>query len=91
LSTGARQVLATNWSIWDTPFTAAFDQAVVARLRRSDDPAATLRLSQLEALQAWRQSPHDFSDYTGGGLNFEEFSTPFPLIWAAYSCVGLRH
>lgn len=87
---GARQVVATNWPIWDTPFTAAFDQAVVGRLRRSDDVAASLRLSQLEALQAWRQSGHDFSDYDGQGLNLEQFSTPFPLIWAAYSCVGLR-
>jgi CHAT domain len=87
---GARQVLATSWSIWDTAFTAEFDLALARRLQRGDDPAASLRTTQLEALERWRGSGHDFTSFVDRGLSDAEFATPFPLVWAAYTCVGVR-
>jgi hypothetical protein len=86
---GARQVLATNWPIWDTPFTSEFDLKLVRRLQRYGDAASALRDCQLEALESWRESVHDFTGYEGEGMSLEAFSLPFPLIWAAYSCVGV--
>jgi hypothetical protein len=87
---GARQVLATNWPIWDTLFTSEFDLDLVRRLQRHGDAAAALREVQLEALEAWRESLHDFTGYAGEDMSLEDFSRLFPLIWAAYSCVGVR-
>ena len=86
---GARQVIATNWPIWDTPFTADFDHQLARRLQRAGDPAAALRELQLEALAEWRASDHDLSDYVEDGLPYNVRELPFPLIWAAYTCVGV--
>jgi tetratricopeptide (TPR) repeat protein len=87
---GARQVVATNWPIWDTPFTSEFDLRLVQLLRRHRDVAAALRAIQLQALESWRESSHDLTRYEGEGMDLETFSLPFPLVWAAYSCVGVR-
>lgn len=86
---GARQVIATNWPIWDTPFTADFDHQLARRLQRTGDPAAALRELQLVALAEWRASDHDLSDYVEDGLPYSVRELPFPLIWAAYTCVGV--
>ena len=86
---GARQVIATNWPIWDTPFTADFDHRLADELQRAADPAAALRELQLEALAQWRLSEHDLSDREDDGLPGSASELPFPLIWAAYTCVGV--
>jgi CHAT domain-containing protein len=86
---GARQVIATNWPIWDTPFTTSFDHKLALRLQHDADPAVTLRELQLEALSDWRDSEHDLSDHEENGLPYSARDIPFPLIWAAYTCVGI--
>jgi hypothetical protein len=87
---GARQVLATNWPIWDTPFTARFDHDLARRLQRAADPAAALRQAQLDALSDWQNSEHDLSEFDEDGLPYSLGQLAFPLIWAAYSCVGVQ-
>jgi hypothetical protein len=75
---GARQVVATNWKVWDTPFTSRFDQALVQALRQPADAAASLRAVQLDHLHRWRAAP------TGRPLSDQ----PLPVTWAAYACIG---
>lgn len=88
---GCRQVIATNWKIWDTPFTSAFDLRLAERLQTAEDPAAALREAQIEALNKWRFSNHDFTEYADGErLPSRAASLAFPLIWASYCCVGVR-
>jgi hypothetical protein len=86
---GARQVVATNWPIWDTPFTTRFDHELAHRLQHTADVAGTLRELQLEALTEWLASDHDLSNHEHDGLPYGLDEIPFPLIWAAYSCVGV--
>lgn len=86
---GARQVISTHWSIWDTPFTALFDLELAHNLRRSTDSAVTLRKLQLEYLDLWRLSVHDLSDLQVDGIPHRYENLPFPMIWAAYCCAGI--
>ena len=86
---GARQVIATNWPIWDTPFTTEFDHRLAHELQHVADPAQALRELQLEALAQWNVSDHDLKDREGEGLPYSVSQLPFPLIWAAYTCVGV--
>jgi len=74
LHAGARQVISTAWSIYDTPFTAQFDNSLVDGLRTAADPAELLAGLQREALDTWRFSPNPLA-------------SP-PAIWAAYQCLG---
>jgi hypothetical protein len=77
---GARQVIATNWPIWDSRFTSEFDHGLAQRLQAGTDPAVALRSAQLHALNRWRSCDDDLRDFA---------DTEFPLIWAAYSCIGV--
>lgn len=86
---GARQVISTHWSIWDTPFTAGFDLELAQNLRRAADPAVTLRKLQMEHLDMWRLSSHDLSYRHLDGIPSRFEKTAFPMIWAAYCCVGI--
>jgi hypothetical protein len=86
---GARQVVATNWAIWDTPFTGGFDRELAELLQRGGDPAVALRQLQLEALAAWRSSEHDLSQHGADGLPYGVDLIAFPVIWGAYTCVGV--
>jgi tetratricopeptide (TPR) repeat protein len=85
---GSRQVIATNWSIWDTAFTSAFDLDLVERLRSADDPARALRDAQLAAFENWSDSQHDYTEHSRSGLPGSSLRLPFPLIWGSYCCVG---
>lgn len=88
---GSRQVVATNWKIWDLPFTSKFDRTLADRLRTADDVAVALRQTQLEALDKWRSSMHDYTDWQKPD-SFPGSSSvlAFPLTWAAYCCVGIQ-
>lgn len=92
---GTRQVVATNWTLWDTAFTSAFEHRLASLLQSRHDAAGALREAQLEALNAWRQSkvaflPHDIDDEGLSLAASEQFLTaPFPLVWAAYTCSGV--
>ncbi|MBQ1065233.1 CHAT domain-containing protein [Micromonospora sp. D75] len=77
---GARQVVATNWRVWDTPFTSRFDLDLAEALRRPEDAATALRAVQLKWLHRWRSTPQ--------GANPVE--APLPVIWASYICIGAR-
>lgn len=77
---GARQVVATNWRVWDTPFTSRFDLDLAEALRRPEDAATALRAVQLNCLHRWRSTPR--------GANPGEL--PLPVIWASYICMGAR-
>lgn len=87
---GSRQVVATNWKIWDTPFTSTFDLALADRLRTAEDVALALREIQIEALDKWRSSMHDYTDHESNSLPGSGSQLAFPLIWAAYCCVGIQ-
>ncbi len=86
---GASQVVATNWPIWDTPFTADFDHRLAGRLQRSPDAATALRDLQLATLAEWRVSGHDLSGHEEPGVPLSARELAFPLIWGAYACVGV--
>jgi tetratricopeptide (TPR) repeat protein len=90
LTRGSRQVVGTNWSIWDTQFTSAFDIDLSERLRQTDDVAGALREAQVAALRSWRTSSHDFSNHRRGGLPGRAARLAFPVIWASYCCIGVR-
>jgi tetratricopeptide (TPR) repeat protein len=77
---GARQIIATNWRVWDTPFTGRFDLDLAKALRDPGDAAAALRAVQLKWLQRWRAALPD--------ANRSEL--PLPVIWASYICTGVR-
>ncbi|MEV5961482.1 CHAT domain-containing protein [Kribbella sp. NPDC051952] len=79
---GGRQVVATNWSVWDTPFTEKFDQRLVEAMRTAPSVALALRNLQLEFLAEWRES-------TAGIFGLPDTDAPFPLTWAAYCCCGV--
>lgn len=87
---GSRQVVATNWKIWDTPFTSTFDLALADRLRTAEDAAAALRETQLQALDKWRSSMHDYTDWQSDSRPGSSPVLAFPLIWAAYCCIGIQ-
>ncbi|MEV0460921.1 CHAT domain-containing protein [Catellatospora methionotrophica] len=86
---GSRQIVATHWKIWDTPFTSEFDLDLVERIRTAPDVAAALRDAQLAALRRWAASDHDFSTVRVPGLPASAARLPLPLIWAAYCCTGV--
>jgi CHAT domain len=86
---GARQVIATNWRIWDTVFTSRFDLLLAHALRSSHDVAASLRELQVEYLDDWRRSNHDFGEHRMEGLPGGSASLPLPMIWGAYCCIGV--
>lgn len=90
MSRGGRQIIATNWKIWDTEFTASFDLDLAERMRTTSDAARTLRDAQLRALTAWRASSHDFTGRQLKGLPFSARSVPMPLTWASYCCLGVQ-
>ncbi|WP_020520289.1 CHAT domain-containing protein [Catelliglobosispora koreensis] len=87
---GSRQIIATNWSIWDTRFTTRFDLALAMRLREASDVAWALREAQLAALREWRASQHDFTNFQAPGLPGSSANLALPLIWASYCCVGTK-
>jgi len=57
-------------------------------LQATDDPAAALRKLQLVYLDEWRRASTDLSGWRRNGLPEKEANTPFPMIWAAYCCIG---
>jgi hypothetical protein len=77
---GARQVVATNWRVWDTPFTSRFDLDLAKAMRDPGDAAAALRAVQLKWLQRWRAAPPDA----------DRGESPLPVIWSSYICTGTR-
>jgi hypothetical protein len=86
---GCRQAVATSWPIWDTPFTGQFEQALAEALVEARDAAAALREVQLRALRDWRTSEHNLASWDKNALPYDGRLIPFPLIWAAYCCIGL--
>lgn len=88
LVNGARQVIATAWPIWDLPFTAKFDEALLTRVEEDDDVASGLRHVQLSCLEQWRGSDHDL---TSEELPRLPADLSVPLVWAAYQFVGMLH
>jgi hypothetical protein len=72
---GARQVVATIWPIWDTPFTQWLDLEIAVRLNDCQDVGAELRRIQIDCLREWRKGGED--------------NPAVPLIWAAYQSLGL--
>jgi tetratricopeptide (TPR) repeat protein len=86
LMSGARELVATAWPIWDTKFTREFDAAVLAVLRNAADVAEGLRDTQLQYLARWRSSSADHSD----GKLKSSSAEALPLIWAAYQYIGLK-
>ena len=58
---------------------------------RAEDVAAALREAQVEALDKWRSSTHDFSDHGKDNLPGPSARLALPLIWAAYCCVGVQN
>jgi hypothetical protein len=89
LVAGARQVVATNWPIWDTPFTAQFDMEMTKLLQRAHDPAMALQQLQVACLRDWLASDVDTSHWSRPGIPSAYRSTPFPMIWSAYCCAGV--
>jgi hypothetical protein len=73
LVAGARQVVATAWSIPDSRFTSQFERALLERMTHCDDVAAALCDLQREALRDWR-----------AGVR-----TASPISWAAFQCLGV--
>jgi tetratricopeptide (TPR) repeat protein len=71
---GARIVVATSWDIVKTWTTWDIFNAIVELLQQSDDPAARLQERFCAYLQQWRI----------------DTNAPPPLIWAAFSIVGLH-
>ena len=86
LLSGAQEVVATAWPIWDTAFTQEFDEKVLSLLTDSEDVARDLRRLQLENLAKWRAST---ADHSNGRLNGRS-REPLPLIWASYQFLGVR-
>ena len=86
---GARQIVATNWSVWDTPFTSRFDLSLAHALQGPADPALVLRDLQLDYLAEWRDSDHSLSDENVGFAAADLRTLPFPIIWSAYACIGV--
>ncbi|WP_305785453.1 CHAT domain-containing protein [Symbioplanes lichenis] len=74
LWSGARQVIATNWPIPDTPFAASFAATLTQALHHTTDAAAAVRTAQLEALAHWRAGDPE----------------AHPLTWSAYAAHGVR-
>jgi CHAT domain-containing protein len=86
LLSGAQEVVATAWPIWDTAFTQGFDEQILSLLIGSDDIARDLRRLQLEQLAKWRVSAADHSN----GMLVGRSEEPLPLIWASYQFLGAR-
>ncbi|MBB5871961.1 tetratricopeptide (TPR) repeat protein [Allocatelliglobosispora scoriae] len=88
---GSRQVVATNWNIWDTGFTRRFDHEIAERLQSTDDPARALRDAQLAALNQWLASRHSFANFAKKkSLPGQANNLALPLIWGAYCCLGIK-
>jgi hypothetical protein len=85
LISGASEVVATAWPIWDTAFTSRFDSELLRALRTAQDPATALRDLQLDCLKEWRESAIDYSEAPVSAKSSE----PLPLIWAAYQSFGV--
>ncbi|OMQ16771.1 hypothetical protein A7K94_0200345 [Modestobacter sp. VKM Ac-2676] len=83
---GARQVVATNWMVWDMPFTSRFDLTLAHLLQHASDSASALRELQLEYLAEWRDSDHSFTSASIKSWSSRVTSMPLPLIWGAYCC-----
>ena len=77
---GARVVVATLWPTLDHPESLKFEAALVDVLKREVDPASSLRVLQLEALQDWRRMT------LAAGVDSVPAGTP--LVWAAYAAIG---
>jgi tetratricopeptide (TPR) repeat protein len=75
---GARQVVATNWRVWDTPFVSWLDLKIVDAMRTSDDVSSSLRSIQLECLRRWRAEGRPSP------------AAAMPVLWGAYCCLGLN-
>jgi hypothetical protein len=86
---GSRQVVATNWTIWDIPFTARFDSRLAELMCEAGDVAESLRALQIVYLNEWRRSLHDLSDHVRDTLPAKCEDVPFPMVWAAYTCAGV--
>ena len=86
---GGRQVVATHWPIWDTPFTSRFDARLAQLMCESTDAAESLRTLQIACLNEWRESLHDLTDHDLEDLPDTYRGLPFPMIWAAYTCAGV--
>lgn len=83
---GSDQVVATNWNVWDCPFTGSFDLELVEKIRHAVDSAEALRLQQVEALGHWR-SGILFGMELADGSRVE--CGAIPAVWAAYTVVGV--
>jgi tetratricopeptide (TPR) repeat protein len=84
LSAGAREVLATAWTIWDLPVTQDLDGALLSALENEQDVAEALRRVQLERLRDWRGAKCDYSELP----ILHGATEAFPLVWAAYYYIG---
>jgi hypothetical protein len=82
LCSGAQQVLATAWPIWDTEFTRRFDAEILSVLCTQRDAAIGLRDVQLRCLDSWRETSSGSVDSSGVAL---------PLVWCAYQHVGIGY
>ncbi|WP_326943738.1 CHAT domain-containing protein [Amycolatopsis sp. NBC_01307] len=83
---GARSVTATNWNVWDHPFTSWFDAELAQQLRVEQDAARALRNVQLASLHAWRDGVLPSS------MRFTRAAHPhecYPVIWGAYCSIGV--
>ena len=89
ISAGASHVIATNWPIWDTPYTATLDNRILLALEDAVDPARALREIQLDCLNEWRRSRALAAVEDPSDLFEAAEVLPLPLIWAAYCCTGM--
>ena len=85
---GSRQVVSTNWRVWDTPLTQWIDGEIAQRLQYFDDAAEAVREVQLICLRMWRL------DEIVPGESRRSRDSPgsyaLPAIWTAYTAVGVR-
>ena len=84
LSSGAREILATCWPIWDLPVTRELDNELLQVLITAEDIAGALREIQLRLLERWRSCE---ADHTTEPVKRSAIE-PFPLVWAAYQYIG---
>jgi tetratricopeptide (TPR) repeat protein len=87
LCSGAREVIATAWPIWDLPVTRDLDAELMQVLQDHPDVAAGLRDAQLRCLTRWRAATCDYADRGPSG----DAREALPLVWAAYQCLGVPH
>jgi hypothetical protein len=80
LVSGAQQVIATAWSVYDSSFGGGFEERLVDLVREIDDAAYALTLVQRRALLMWRNHTPVIP----------ETQAAYPVIWAAYQCLGVK-